>query len=206
METGKVRALKRWRPWLALALSSALLAAPAHAIATSNDAPTTFRNDADDGAVSDQQAVNRELELFRGSAVSMIQAMAIAEALHAGATTADVSFDGASDSPVYRVKTLHNDRVWHHAIDATTGKIVGGEAALPLKELDAEDRSNLAALRTIRHRLADAIRVAEQAASGKAISGGLIRERGRLNFAIVVMSGSDLKEVILEPPGAAGRR
>jgi len=206
METGKVRALKRWRPWLALALSSALLAAPAHAIATSNDALTTFRNEADDGAVSDQQAVNRELELFRGSAVSMIQAMAIAEALHAGATTADVSFDGASDSPVYRVKTLHNDRVWHHAIDATTGKIVGGEAALPLKELDAEDRSNLAALRTIRHRLADAIRVAEQAASGKAISGGLIRERGRLNFAIVVMSGSDLKEVILEPPGAAGRR
>ena len=119
---------------------------------------------------------------------------------------ADVSFGGASDSPVYRVKTLHNDRVWHHAIDAATGKIVGGEAALPLKELDAEDRSNLAALRTIRHRLADAIRVAEQAASGKAISGGLIRERGRLNFAIVVMSGSDLKEVILEPPGAAGRR
>jgi uncharacterized membrane protein YkoI len=206
METGKVRALKRWRPWLALALSSALLAVPVHAIATSNDALTTFRNDADDGAVSDQRAVDRELELFRGSAISLSQAMAIAEALHAGATTADVSFDGAPDSPVYRVKTLHNDRIWHHAIDATTGKIVGGEAALPLKELDAEDRSNLVALKTIRHRLADAIRVAEQAAAGKAISGGLIRERGRLNFAIVVMSGSDLKEVILEPPGAAGRR
>ena len=173
---------------------------------SSNDALTKFRNDADDGAVSDQQAVNRELELFRGSAVSLSQAMAIAEALHAGATTADVSFDGASDSPVYRVKTLHNDRLWHHAIDATTGKIVGGEAALPLKELDAEDRSNLVALKTIRHRLADAIRVAEQAAAGKAISGGLVRERGRLNFAIVVMSGSDLKEVILEPPGAARRR
>ncbi|XSC46708.1 PepSY domain-containing protein [Bradyrhizobium sp. RDT10] len=132
--------------------------------------------------------------------------MAIAEALHAGATTADVSFDGAPDSPVYRVKTLHNDRIWQHAIDATTGKIVGGEAALPLKELDAEDRSNLVALKTIRHRLADAVRVAEHAASGKAVSGGLIRERGRLNFAIVVMSGSDLKEVILKPPGAAGRR
>ena len=201
-----MRSLKRWRPWLALALSSALLAAPAHAIATSDDALTTFRNDADDGAVSDQRAVDRELELFRGSAISLSQAMAIAEALHAGATTADVSFDGASDAPVYRVKTLHNDRIWHHAIDAATGKIVGGEAALPLKELDAGDRSNLAALKTIRHRLADAIRVAEQAASGKAISGGLIRERGRLNFAIVVMSGSDLKEVILEPPGAAGRR
>jgi hypothetical protein len=54
--------------------------------------------------------------------------------------------------------------------------------------------------------LADAVRVAEYAASGKAISGGLIRQRNRLNFAIVVMSGGDLKEVILVPPGVARRR
>jgi uncharacterized membrane protein YkoI len=195
-----------WRQLLAIVLVAIILPAPIHANASSTDEQASLRNEAGDGAASDQQAVNRELALFRGSAVSLSQAMAIAEALHAGATTADVSFDGASDSPVYRVKTLHNDRIWQHAIDATTGKIVGGEAALPLKELDAEDRSNLVALKTIRHRLADAVRVAEHAASGKAVSGGLIRERGRLNFAIVVMSGSDLKEVILEPPGGAGRR
>ena len=195
-----------WRQLLAIVLVAIILPAPIYANASSTGEPASLRNEAGDAAASDQQAVNRELALFRGSAVSLSQAMAIAEALHAGATTADVSFDGASDAPVYRVKTLHNDRIWHHAIDATTGKIVGGEAALPLKEVAAEDRSNLVALKTIRHRLADAVRVAEQAASGKAISGGLIRERGRLNFAIVVMSGSDLKEVILEPPGAAGRR
>ena len=201
-----MRAPRCWRQLLAAALVAVILPAPVYAVASSTGEPASLRNEAEESAASDQQAVNRELELFRGSAISLSQAMAIAEALHAGAMTADVSFDGASGSPVYRVKTLHNDRIWQHAIDAKTGKIVGGEAALPLKELDAGDRSNLAALRTIRHRLADAIRVAEQAAAGKAISGGLIRERGRLNFAIVVMSGSDLKEVILEPPGAAGRR
>ena len=201
-----MRAPRCWGQLLAIVLMAIILPAPVYAAASSTDEQASLRNGAGDGAASDQRAVNRELALFRGATVSLSRAMAIAEALHAGATTADVSFDGASDAPVYRVKTLHNDRVWHHAIDAATGKIVGGEAALPVKELDAEDRSNLAALRTIRHRLADAIRVAEQAASGKAISGGLIRERGRLNFAIVVMSGSDLKEVILEPPGAAGRR
>ena len=201
-----MRAPKCWRQLLAIVLVAIILPAPAYAIASPISEPASLGNEAGDGAASDQQAVSRELALFRGSAVSLSQAMAIAEALHAGATTADVSFDGASDSPVYRVKTLHHDRIWHHAIDATTGKIVGGEAALPLKEADAEDRSNLAALKTIRHRLADAVRVAEHAASGKAISGGLIRERGRLNFAIVVMSGSDLKEVILQPPGAASRR
>ena len=201
-----MRAPRCWRQLLAAALVAVILPAPVYAVASSTGEPASFHNEAEESAASDQQSVNRELALFRGSAVSLSQAMAIAEALHAGATTADVSFDGAADSPVYRVKTLHNDRIWQHAIDATTGKIVGGEAALPLKELDAEDRSNLVALKTIRHRLADAIRVAEQAASGKAISGGLIRERGRLNFAIVVMSGGDLKEVILQPPGAAGRR
>ncbi|UPK07636.1 PepSY domain-containing protein [Bradyrhizobium sp. 170] len=201
-----MRAPRCWRQLLAAALVAVILPAPVYAVASSPGEPASLRNEAEESAASDQQAVNRELALFRGSAVSMSQAMAIAEALHAGATTADVSFDGASDSPVYRVKTLHNDRIWQHAIDATTGKLVGGEAALPLKEFDAEERSNLVALKTIRHRLADAVRVAEQAASGKAISGGLVRERGRLNFAIVVMSGSDLKEVILEPPGATGRR
>jgi uncharacterized membrane protein YkoI len=206
METGKVRALKPWRRRLALALLSVLLAAPVHAMAMPDDEPPASRNDAGDDTAPDQRAINREIERFRNSTISLSQAMAIAEALHAGAMTADVSFDGAPDSPVYRVKTLHNDRIWHHAVDATTGKIVGGEAALPLKQLDAKDRSNLVVLKAIRQRLPDAVRVAEHAASGKAISGGLIRERGRLNFAIVVMSGSDLKEVILEPPGAAARR
>ena len=201
-----MRAPRCWRQLLAIVLVAIILPAPVYANASSTGEPASLRNEAGDSAASDQQAVSRELALFRGSAVSLSQAMAIAEALHAGATTADVSFDGASDAPVYRVKTLHNDRIWQHAIDATTGKVVGGEAALPLKEVDAEDRSNLVALKTIRHRLADAVRVAEHAASGKAISGGLIRERGRLSFAIVVMSGSDLKEVILEPPGAARRR
>jgi uncharacterized membrane protein YkoI len=191
---------------LAIVLVAIILPAPIYANASSTGESASLRNEAGDSAASDQQAVSRELALFRASAVSLSQAMAIAEALHAGATTADVSFDGTSDSPAYRVKTLHNDRIWQHAIDATTGKVVGGEAALPLKEVDAEDRSNLVALKTIRHRLADAVRVAEHAASGKAISGGLIRERGRLSFAIVVMSGNDLKEVILEPPGAARRR
>jgi uncharacterized membrane protein YkoI len=201
-----MRAPRCWRQLLAIVLVAIILPAPIYANASSTGESASLRNEAGDDAASDQQAVSRELALFRGSAVSLSQAMAIAEALHAGATTADVSFDGASDAPVFRVKTLHNDRIWQHAIDATTGKVVGGEAALPLKEVDAEDRSNLVALKTIRHRLADAVRVAEHAASGKAISGGLIRERGRLSFAIVVMSGNDLKEVILEPPGAARRR
>ena len=186
----------------AAALSTWLVAAPAQAIVSAEGTPTALHSDTDGNAEADRQAVSREIERFRSSSITISQAMAIAEARHAGATTADVSFDGASGVPVYRVKTLHNDRIWRHTINAATGELVGGEAALPLAELDHDDRSNLAALGAIRHRLADAVRVAERAASGKAISGGLVREGGRLSFAIVVISGDDLKEVILEPPGA----
>jgi hypothetical protein len=49
------------------------------------------------------------------------------------------------------------------------------------------------------------VRVAERAASGKAISGGLTRERGKLNFVVIVVSGLDLKQVLLEPPRRKNR-
>jgi len=190
---------------LAVALSELLIATPACAIVSAGSTPTALHSDTDGDAAADRQAVSREIERFHSASISISQAMAIAEARHAGATTADVSFDGGSGVPVYRIKTLHNDRIWRSTINASTGELMGGEAALPLAELDHEDRNNLAALGSITHRLTDAVRVAEKAASGKAISGGLVREGGRLNFAIVVISGDDLKEVLLEPPGVRGK-
>jgi len=174
MATGQAHGPRRQLLLCALAALSVLLTAPAQAIATVDGAPAALQSETDDDAALDQQTVSREIERFRSSAISLCQAIAIAEATHAGSTTADVSFDGEAARPVYRVKTVHNDRMWQHAIDATTGKIVGGEAALPLTELDAEDRHNVVALKAIRHHLLDAVHVAEHAASGKAISGGLI--------------------------------
>ncbi|WGS02520.1 PepSY domain-containing protein [Bradyrhizobium sp. ISRA443] len=207
MTTGRLRRLVRrvlGTRLLAIALLSLPFASPAHAIATM-DAAAAAPFQSDDSAQLDAQAVRREIDSFRAAQVSLRQAMAIAEAQHAGSTTADVSFDGGAEPAVYRVKTLQRDRVWQHAINAATGEVMGGEAASPLAMLDDEDRSNLVVLRGLRHRLSDAVRVAEHATSGKAISGGMTRERGRLNFVIVVVSGADLKEVILEPPGARRR-
>lgn len=80
---------------LAIALPALLLAAPARAIVTTGT-PTALHGDTDGDAEADRQAVSREIERFRSSSISIGQAMAIAEARHAGATTADVSFDGAS--------------------------------------------------------------------------------------------------------------
>ncbi len=205
MRTGRLHALRHWAlgaRLLATALLALPFASPAHAITSSAAAALTPQ---DSDSALDVHAVRRELDSFQSAQISLRKAMAIAEALHSGSITADISFDGASDPAVYRVKTMQQNRIWQHAIDASTGQVVGGEPPSPLASLGAEDRDNLVVLRALRHRLADAVRVAEHTTSGKAISGGLMRERGKLNFVIVVLTGSDLKEVILEPPGARRR-
>ena len=47
--------------------------------------------------------------------------------------------------------------------------------------------------------------IAEKAASGKAISGAMVKEGDQLNFLVVVLSDDHLKEVFLEPPRAAAK-
>ncbi|KJC36183.1 peptidase [Bradyrhizobium sp. LTSP885] len=207
MTTGRLRMLED-RAFGALLLATALLlpfASPSYAVATLDTALAPLQAPADDATDLDPETVRRELDSFRAARITLRQAMTIAEALHAGSTTADISFDGAAAQPVYRVKTVQRDRVWRHAINATTGEVMDHQAASPLATLDTEDQSNLLVLRALRHRLSDAVLVAERAAAGKAISGGLTREAGKLNFVIVVVSGADLKQVILEPPRARVR-
>ena len=71
-----------------------------------------------------------------------------------------------------------------------------------MSELNLEDRLNLIAMQSVRQELADAVFVAEDNTSGKALSGGLMNEAGKLIFVIVVLSGTNLKQVMLEPPSA----
>jgi hypothetical protein len=151
----------------AIILLSLLALAPPYAIPrTSAMQAVTQEGGAEDERLH-QDAVSRELEAFHAAQVSLRQAIGIAEKLHIGSRTADISFDGASGSPVYRVKTVQHDRLWEHAIDAKTGDTIG----------------------------------TEQVASGRAIGGSLMEDNGKLNFVIVVVSGgSDLKQVVLEPP------
>lgn len=149
--------------------------------------------------------VGRELEFFRTAKVSIRAALAIAQDLHAGSRVVDVSFDGASGAPIYRVKTHRGNLVWEDAIDANSGVGVGKTIASFVSSLTPEDQANLIALSDVKLEVVDAIVVSERNASGRAISGGLANEDGRLNFVIVVVSGNDLKRFILEPPRASDR-
>ena len=148
---------------------------------------------------AEEAAIQRVLSEFRTIRVPLSRAMAIAERLHDGSKTADISFE-IDGPPVYRVRTIRNERVWENAIDANSGSITGKEMTSSLKELNREDLANILALKWIKPELSDAVQVAEKAAAGSALAGGLIRQDGKLNFVIVVASGDHLKEVLLEPP------
>jgi uncharacterized membrane protein YkoI len=153
-----------------------------------------------------EETIDHELELFRSAQVSLQQALLIAERLHAGSRVVDISFDGASNPPVYRVKNIRQNQILENAIDARTGNSsTDSKHALPVKYLEAQDRHNLLALRAVRQKLSDAVIVAEQSTRGKAISGGLMNEDGTLYFVVVVDTAGGLKQVLLEPPRVRGR-
>jgi len=191
----------------AILLLSFLALAPPYAISRSSATQATAQEGGAEDERIHQETVSREIAAFRGAQLSLRQAIEIAEKLHTGSRTADVSFDGASGSPVYRVKTVQHDRLWEHAIDARTGETIGTETVSHLSDLNPDDRNNVIALRTIRQELSDAVIIAEQVAAGKAIGGSLMKDNDKLNFVIVVVSGSsDLKQVVLEPPQTRGSK
>jgi uncharacterized membrane protein YkoI len=148
---------------------------------------------------ADDVAIHRSLEQFRTIKIPLSEAVAIAERLHDGSRTADVNFE-ISDPPIYRVRTVTNQRIWENAIDANTGRVTEKEFSSSLRELDREDLGNIIALESVELELSDAVRIAEKAAEGSALAGGLLKQDGKLNFVVVIASGDRLKEVMLEPP------
>ncbi|SFJ44818.1 PepSY domain-containing protein [Bradyrhizobium sp. Gha] len=186
---------------LALIVWTAMLTASGAVADVQSRADTDTRSTTAPGGAEDA-TIRRVLTEFRTVRVPLSRAMAIAERLHEGSKTADISFESAG-APVYRVRTIRNEQVWENTVDANSGGIAGKEVASSLRELGREDLANMIALKWIKQELSDAVQVAERAAAGSALAGGLVRQDGRLNFVVVVAAGDDLKEVMLEPPKVA---
>ena len=74
------------------------------------------------------------------------------------------------------MRTVKNKEIWENIIDVSTGRVSGPEFALSLNELKAEERDNIIGLKSVGQELSDAVAIAEKAAVGKAISGGLVKE------------------------------
>lgn len=142
----------------------------------------------------------RYLAQFRAAPLSLTQAIAVAEQLHAGSRAAAVTFE-ISDRPGYRVRTVRNKQVWENVVDVITGRPIGLEISLSMGDLDGDERDSIIALRSVGQELSEAVTIAEKAAVGKAISGGLVKGKDQVSFVVVVLTDDRVKEVFLDPPG-----
>jgi uncharacterized membrane protein YkoI len=167
------------------------------------DITHTTLDAANSGAAPQREAeetVNRRLlEQLRTIKIPLSQAVAIAEHLHDGSRAADISLE-ISGPPIYRVRTVKNERIWENVIDANTGSVTEKEISSALRELDHEDQGNIIALKSVELELSDAVRIAEKAAEGSALAGGLKKQDGKTTFVVIIANGDRLKEVVLEPP------
>ncbi len=98
------------------------------------------------------------------------------------------------------MRTVKNKEIWENVIDVRTGRAASPELASSLNELEVEERENVIGLKSVGQQMSDAVTIAEKAAAGKAISGGLVKEGDHINFVVVVLSDDRVKEVFLQPP------
>jgi uncharacterized membrane protein YkoI len=148
---------------------------------------------------SESAAILQEIKLFANARISARHAIAIAERRGVRAKVIDLSFDGTASRLAYRVKVLLNEQLWEGAIDASTGVPVDGGSTTPASRLDEEDRTALAAFTAAGMDLSEAIAIAEQYGSGKAVSAGLQHDGAKLILPVVIVSEGTLKEVSVEP-------
>ncbi|WP_338688020.1 PepSY domain-containing protein [Bradyrhizobium sp. 26S5] len=190
--------MSKKRLFAIIVLSATFAATGARADVTHSPLDAANRGVAAQGD-ADEATIRRLLAQFRTIKIPLSQAVAIAEHLHDGSRTADVSFE-ISGPAIYRVRTVGNERLWENVIDANTGSVTEKELSSSLRDLDREDLGNIVALKSVEQELSDAVRIAEKAAAGSALAGGLMNQDGKLNFVVVIASGDRLKEVTLEPP------
>lgn len=182
-----------------------LLLPPAARADVGRDHPTAAAGEpAPRAEPSEQEATEAEIRRFKTASISLRDALGIARERHSGSRAVDASFDGETGVPIYQVRMVRGNRLWETTIDARTGATIKTEVLSAIPDLETHDRELLVRLRAVRQDLPDAIVVAERSTNGRAISAGLMVEQGRLQFVIVCVAGSDLKQVLLEPPVAAG--
>ena len=179
-----------------IVLSATLAATGAVAHVTHEPLDAANRGIAEQGD-AEEAVIRRLLGQFR-TTMPLSQVVAIAEHLHEGSKTADVNFE-ISGPPIYRVRTIRNERIWENVIDAKTGSVTESEVSSSLRELDREDLGNIMALKSVEQELSDAVRIAEKAAEGSALAANLMKLDGKLNIVVLIVNGDRLKEVMLEP-------
>jgi uncharacterized membrane protein YkoI len=131
--------------------------------------------------------------------LSVIDIIAAAEKLRAGASVLDVSFEPKDGQPIYAVRTYANGKVWDGLIDGNSGAAIGEGTLVDEATLDDEDKAELAGLKGAKIALREAISSAEKANEGRALNAGLEQVHGRAVWEILIQNAGKSQQVHIDP-------
>jgi uncharacterized membrane protein YkoI len=147
----------------------------------------------------DAPSTEKEIKAFETAKVSLSQAINIAAKQHRDAKVVDISFDSQAGQLAYKVKTYQDNNVWEGAVDAWTGLVIGEGTTTPVAKLDEEDQLELVGLQKASIDLSTATALAEEKASGKAISAGLEEVNGRVVYEITIVKNGATTKFVVDP-------
>jgi uncharacterized membrane protein YkoI len=149
-----------------------------------------------DHPIQDVAATQAVLAAVRLSATDIIAA---AEKSQAGASVLDVSFEPKDGRPLYAVRTYLNGKVWDGLIDGASGTVIDQGIGVDESALDAEDKVELAALKSAKITLRQAIASAENVHGGRALSAGLEQVRGHAVWEILMRDTARPQLIHVDP-------
>jgi uncharacterized membrane protein YkoI len=144
----------------------------------------------------DVTATQAVLAAVRLSATDIIAA---AEKSQAGASVLDVSFEPKDGRPLYAVRTYLNGKVWDGLIDGASGAVIDRGTVVDESALDAEDKAELAALKSAKITLRQAIASAENVHGGRALNAGLEQVRGHATWEIRMKDTAQPQLIRIDP-------
>jgi uncharacterized membrane protein YkoI len=144
-------------------------------------------------------ATSPDLRAAEAAKLSVADAIAIAEEHAKGGTVLEVSFRMQGFRPTYALRTYQDGEVWEGAIDANSGAILGPGDTTAERDLDDEDKAELAGVRSATTTLAQAVKTAEEHVKGKAVSGGVEATKGGVVWEVIVAAKGAAWTVVIDP-------
>jgi uncharacterized membrane protein YkoI len=138
------------------------------------------------------------VKAFQNAKTSISRAISAAEQ-HSRGKALDASFEENNGRPAYRVKTYEDGKIWQGLVDDTSGQVVGQGRVLQEAKLDREDKAEIGALKSAKTSLTDAVTVAEQKGSGKAIDAGLEEHGGKFAYEVETVKDGRTQRAMVDP-------
>jgi uncharacterized membrane protein YkoI len=130
--------------------------------------------------------------------LSITDVIAALATLRAGESVLDVSFEPKDGKPAYAVRTFGNGKVWDGLLDGLAGTVIGDGTVTDEAELDDEDKAEVAASKSAKITLRQAVEAAEKTYNSPALNAGLEQVRGRIVWEVLFRNANH-EQIHIDP-------